>query len=216
LKEGGERGLINALSNSKRAIDCQIDEVLTIFGIEHDKLPNELEKFIKYFDFEDNLPFKLKVIQGLNLAPGYIMSKVRTLRNRLEHYYKIPDKESGKEAIDVAELFIRSIEGKLIFIEKAFDLVDIKSKYIDDYTIHFDRGLRLSFFNEKKEFCVSVMNEPEKPYSFQLNVEDLEYFDFLRLMFSIDDEHECEESVKCIFSLLGHPMPINKLKLTIK
>jgi len=210
LNEGSERGLINALSNAKRAIDCQIDEALIIFGIDYDNLPKELEEFIVYFKFEGDIPYKLKIIQALNLAPSYITSKTRLLRNKLEHYYKIPKKESVKEAIDIAELFIRSIEGKIKMIPDEFDITDKKNQ-IDTY--EYKSGTSIRFRIENKRFELRVKKNKKIIGQVEVSAKDQEYFGLLRLVNSIEDEYECEESMKCIISLIKHPMPIEKIKL---
>jgi len=47
-QENDERGLINCLSNVKRAIDCIIDEVLNIYGID---IENESKSLKNLFPF---------------------------------------------------------------------------------------------------------------------------------------------------------------------
>ena len=213
LNEGSQRGLINALSNAKRAIDCQIDEALIIFGIDHDNLPKELEEFITYFKFEGDIPYKLKIIQSLNLAPSYITAKTRLLRNKLEHYYQIPKKESVKEAIDIAELFIRSIEGKIKMIPDEFDVTDEKNQ-IDTY--EYESGISIRFKIKNKLFELRAKKDKKIIGQVNVSAKDSEYFGLLRLINSIEDEFECEESMKCIISLIKHPMPLEKLKLILE
>lgn len=69
LRTGMDSGLINALTNAKRAIDCQIDTILQTFGIDFDNLPSATETFISYInDGKNDLPQKLKLIKALQIA----------------------------------------------------------------------------------------------------------------------------------------------------
>ena len=65
LKSENIRGYVNALSNAKRAIDCRIDQLLLIFGINQKKM---------YF------PQKLEYLKDIGLIAPKIVEKVN--RNR--------------------------------------------------------------------------------------------------------------------------------------
>ena len=92
FKSNDKKGNINALTNAKRAIDCQIDAALTMFGIQYDKIPNSTNRIIELTGLMSlDLPHKLKLIQAVDFAPSGLISKTRTLRNKLEHYYQIPE-----------------------------------------------------------------------------------------------------------------------------
>ena len=181
------KGLINSLTNAKRAIDCQIDETFSVLGIDFQEIPNQAENIISLLKFSNDLPYKLKLIQALNLAPAYIVSKARTLRNKLEHFYKLPTKEEVQESIDIAELFIRSIEGKTRILEGEFYLTDSKNR-----TGHwdFDSGLSFSFDESNKKFNITTTKNKVRFDSFTVDYSKSEYYGLLRLMNSIDDEFE--------------------------
>ncbi|MEF2965891.1 hypothetical protein V3851_08625 [Paenibacillus sp. M1] len=61
----------------------------------------------------DGVPLKLQFLQSLNIAPHFIISKIRKLRNNLEHEYSLPTFDEVKEAIEVADLFINATENKV-------------------------------------------------------------------------------------------------------
>ncbi|MFT4801840.1 MAG: hypothetical protein ACI93N_001615 [Flavobacteriaceae bacterium] len=154
------QGLINSLTNAKRAIDCQIDETLSVLGVDFQDIPKQSEGIVSLMEFNQDLPYKLKLIQALNLAPAYIVAKARTLRNKLEHYYKLPSKEEVQKSIDIAELFIRSIEGKTRILEGEFFITDSKNR-----TDHWEyvSGLSFGFDEENKSFRI----QPTKKNSFR-------------------------------------------------
>ena len=111
------RGAINALTNAKRAIDCQVDFVMRAIGYnEHDKT---LKSIVKGFIARSNLGsdvkdilLKFKLLLSLNLVPIKLISKVRYLRNTIEHEYVFISIHEAEEAIELAELFIRTIQGR--------------------------------------------------------------------------------------------------------
>ena len=204
------QGLINSLTNAKRAIDCQIDETLSIFGIDFQNIPKQSEDIVSLMEFNKDLPYKLKLIQALNLAPSYIVAKARTLRNKLEHNYKLPSKEEVQESIDIAELFIRSIEGKTRILESEFFITDSKNR-INIW--EYDSGLSFGFDEKNKSFRIQPAKKKIHLDSFEVDYKNAEYYGLLRLMLSVDDEFECLKSLQLIIQLIEHEIPINKIKL---
>ena len=91
--------------------EIKIDETLICLGIDINKIPKSAESFVSLFNIEKDVAFKLKIIQSLNLAPAFLVSKIRNLRNRLEHYYELPDNKDVREALDIAELFLKTLTG---------------------------------------------------------------------------------------------------------
>ena len=113
LKDKDDRGLINALSNAKRCIDCLIES--TLIGL-HFNIGKELSTDI--IDFCNNIlsdedkeiqPNQLKLFTALGLAPSILISEVRLLRNKIEHDYELPKRNEVIKAIEVAELLINNV-----------------------------------------------------------------------------------------------------------
>ena len=95
-------GRVNALSNAKRAIDCQIDSLLFAFGL----LGRSRRQHW-------NFPAKMKTLRDLGVVTPEILRKVVHRRNVLEHEYHSPTKDEVEYALGTAELFIASTEGFL-------------------------------------------------------------------------------------------------------
>jgi len=87
--------LINALSNIKRAIDCQLDSLLYGFGL------LQISR-AKRWDF----PYKSKVLTKIGVISPRILRKINQKRNLLEHEYTKPEAGQVEDAFDVANLFI--------------------------------------------------------------------------------------------------------------
>jgi hypothetical protein len=94
-----EHNTINALSNSKRALDCQLDTLLIAFGFY--KLSQK-----EYWGF----PKKLGLINELGVIAPRVLHKINKQRNLLEHQFIKPHKESVEDFLDIAMLFIASTD----------------------------------------------------------------------------------------------------------
>lgn len=90
--QGDKHGLVNAMSNAKRSIECQADVTLdSLVGV----------KFKRR-----NLPHKLQLLQEMGVVAPGILKRVNNLRNLLEHEYELPEKAKVEDAVDIAELFV--------------------------------------------------------------------------------------------------------------
>lgn len=200
LKDGDERGYINSITNSKRAIDSQIDETIEKLISKSDNFNPIVNDFLNYFEFDSDIPIKLKIIHSLNLAPSLLISKSRTLRNKLEHIYKKPEVQEVKEALDVAELFIGSVTGKLGTIWTEFEIVDWKNN-------------ELIFEFSEKKFKIDYKKNGELITSHIIDSNNIEFYGLLRLMISSNDEIEIENTFKILLKQINHPIPIENIKL---
>jgi len=85
--------LVNSLSNTKRAIDSQLDSLLIGFGL------SEKSKRWRF-------PKKIEFLNSVGIISPRILNKINKKRNLLEHEYKNPSKEEVEDALDVALLFV--------------------------------------------------------------------------------------------------------------
>ena len=94
-----EHNIVNALSNAKRALDCQIDTILLSLGFY--KVSQE-----KYWGF----PKKLDLINELDILAPRVLRKINKQRNLLEHKFVKPTKEIVEDFLDISMLFIASTD----------------------------------------------------------------------------------------------------------
>ena len=75
-----KEGIVNAVSNLKRALDCEMDMFFESINIK------------RIFD-KKNLKFenKTKFLADIGLFPIRTINKLNFMRNKLEHEYKIPE-----------------------------------------------------------------------------------------------------------------------------
>ena len=95
LEGSGKRSIVNALSNSKRALECQIDSLMLAL-----ELTSKSRKM--------NVPSKLKLLNDIGVIAPNILRKVNRHRNEMEHEYTYPDKDAVMDFVDVVYLFVEA------------------------------------------------------------------------------------------------------------
>ena len=75
-----KEGIVNAVSNLKRALDCQMDMFFESINLK------------SIFD-KKNLKFEKKTqfLADIGLMQNRTINKLNSMRNKMEHEYKIPD-----------------------------------------------------------------------------------------------------------------------------
>jgi hypothetical protein len=101
--------LVNSLSNSKRAIDSQLDSLLIGFGL------SERSKKWRF-------PQKIDFLNNVGVISPRILTKINKKRNLLEHEYKNPSEEEVEDALDVATLFVAYTNKYLFRANTGFEL----------------------------------------------------------------------------------------------
>jgi len=206
-----DKGYINALTNAKRAIDCQIDGAFSQFGITYDKISNSAHNLISLIDSENSdLGFKLKLIKALDFAPSGLIAKSRNLRNKLEHYYQKPQKNEVAEAIELAELFILSVENRTRIIEENFFLTD-KKNYIKDW--EYNNFIQFQFDKEKKIFCLTFSINKKVIETLNFNENDSLFYSLIKMYNNINDNIDFTESLRIFLRMINHPIPNKNIRL---
>jgi hypothetical protein len=95
LSSTEDRDLVDTLSNTKRALDCQIELIIFEHG------------YAKKLKKENwNFPKKIKFLKGKHIIAPRILEKINKTRNLLEHEFRKPSVENVEDAFDVVTLFI--------------------------------------------------------------------------------------------------------------
>ncbi|GEM77205.1 hypothetical protein [Vibrio sagamiensis] len=198
FREGSIRGLINSLGNSKRAIDCQIDRIFQALGYDPKKYPKNLNEFGEFFRDDDsvNLPAKLKVIVSFGIAPCGLVSEIRTLRNKIEHDFIVPNSTEVRRAFETAELFVAASERKLIDSWE-FELTCLDSKF----GFYFHKMLD----DFKFQCWVRTPKPVEELQKINIPRDSLLHHCILRMTLSMDQELEFGRSLSYLAKLLDKP-----------
>lgn len=157
LKGGGRRNLINALSNAKRALDCQIESLLYGYCLK------------TYTDKKNmGIPNKIELLNKIGIIAPRILRKINKVRNTMEHDFYCPNIDEVQDFADVILLFISYTDKYLYEIKYDCELLDDKC---DFYCIpEFNRG--------EQEIIVDVRNSTQEKniIKFEAGNETIELF----------------------------------------
>lgn len=219
FRDRSERGLVNALSNAKRAIDCQTDTFLSAIGFSpkdiQKQLGNAVIAGLKQFVSNPGQPLKFQVLESLGIVTPAIVSRVRRIRNLLEHQYKMAAAAAVRDAIDVASLYLSACEGSMnTFLEnvhfQAGDTVEVMKGY-EDYDRSFSVGLDWRGTQLKVEYW--NRNKGERAEKI-LKPRDVTYLAWLRVLFAVRAEDLMEEAISAAASIAATRcnQPISRLQ----
>lgn len=213
LKADDKRGNINALTNAKRAIDCQTDRVFFSIGIDPNKFPAVIESFIaksKNLPKKD-LPIRLRFLQAINFAPAKIIADARQIRHDLEHFYKRPSTDEVTSAIELAELFIQATESKLRAMMD-FTITDTEKHSRNDG--HLWESLYIKFNSEKGMFSIEGWVGKVKQRKFFIKNTSEEFYYLLKIAasFGSEEQEEIQDEVRDWIENIGHQIPRQHIK----
>lgn len=218
-----QRGLVNALSNAKRAIDCEVDSFINSIGLHSDNLASELgPNGIASFSFSRQLtdgPLKFKFLQAIGVATPGIINKMRKMRNLLEHEYKIPKRKDVGDAIDIAELFVHGCAARTKNVTTNFSIGSGVTKargrrqVAKEFYIQFEEGspplFEIHFWDHKKIAKNGTGAEP----TIQVKPRDEGFMPLLKLMWHVDYNKDMSEMVKLFLIEIGFQLPVSKFQV---
>ncbi len=106
--------LINCVSNLKRAIDCQLDTFLHVYNLYKDFKHKNLK-----------LENKLEFLEKAGIFNSRSLSRLNTIRNKMEHTFEIPKINEIEVYYDLVSAFIAILQKTIIMIMNTeIDLVD--------------------------------------------------------------------------------------------
>lgn len=163
-----EHNIINALSNSKRALDCQLDILLLSFGY-----------YKKSQKDQWSFPKKIDLINELGLIAPRVLKKINKQRNLLEHQFVRPKRENVEDFLDITMLFIASTDRySLIFHPEVW----LRNKSFDrKYGIFSDyKNCKLKIDIYPYEKGALKTDTKDKLKSFELAPSEKEYNEVLK------------------------------------
>jgi hypothetical protein len=156
---------INALSNAKRALDCQADRLLKLFGYYKDSQD-------KFWGF----PKKIELIQKFQIIAPRVLNKINKTRNLMEHQYIKPKATQVEDFLDIVSLFIASTDHYASnFIEEV--------TYINEDNEEFKNLSEIEITIDSKNAIILVETnqfKPKKKIKFEIKKSDIEYIDTLK------------------------------------
>ena len=110
-----ERSRINCISHLKRAMDCQLDHFLHVCG---------LASLFK----KRNLKFDAKIdfLKACGISSTRTLSRLNTIRNRMEHSYEIPKVDDLEVYFDLVVTFVSVLERSILIVvdnEREYEII---------------------------------------------------------------------------------------------
>ena len=134
-----KEGIVNAISNLKRALDCQMD-----LFFESINLKSIVDK--KNLKFEKKTQF----LADIGLMQNRTMNKLNSMRNKMEHEYKIPD---------VFDLHT--------YYELVWSVVKIAELYLELFCSNGE--IELSLYAKNREYALVLeYNAAERAFQFEI------------------------------------------------
>ena len=146
FKENDEKGLVNALSNAKRAISNRMDEIIQLSCLQ----VSSKKKW--------NIPTKMDKLSAIGIfVPRLLQRKITSMRNLLEHeYIKPKDSQEVEDIIEIAELFLISTEK---YIE--FGLLGAIDSHGHKHIIFNPMSWRIEIYEENHEEIIDLLHVKE-------------------------------------------------------
>jgi hypothetical protein len=124
IRTGGKKGRIGGISNAKKAIDLLIQQTMKSLNLAAgDNKSKSYGKFISanLDTYLDGGNLHTKLMASLGIAPSVLISDIWSKRNDAEHEHIIPTDIEVKQAVEVAELLILSLDTR----EQAVNSIEI-------------------------------------------------------------------------------------------
>jgi len=204
FKEEGTRGLVNALGNAKRAMDCQVDVFIHSIFLNNNKYTTPVNNYIEKNSSDNNGNKNYRLIESLGVAPSGIIGRYRELRNKLEHFYETPDKKLVQESIELAELLISTIDNAM----KSNSYVILTHGVINSSapsglaSIHFSNGeLILEFYSKLR------VNIDDTISKFVITPENKLFMPLIKCCLLVGTEIGWDTAVKDMIALINPEIP---------
>lgn len=135
----GDDHLVNGIGHLKRAIDSQLDILLEVIGVGRLFQKRNL-KFDK----------KLEFLKEAGIISPRTFSRLNSIRNETEHSYKVPEPSQFELYLDLASVFIYSLEYITIVINQNQRMVfrpfkDKEGNTIEEWAFATNEYLAVSY-----------------------------------------------------------------------
>lgn len=215
IKQNNKRGAINALTNAKRAIDCQTDKIFHSIGLDPNNFPTVIEEFIlksKNCPVKRDLPIKYKFLQTLNFAPAEIIANARNLRHKLEHFYKKPSDIDVSNAIELAELFILATDSKL---KSMWDFTITDEQKHEESNEHLYNNIYIQYNSQKHLFTLTGYVGKKRLRVLTIKNDTVEYYYLLKIATSFDYEEDAQDAIIDLMEIIEHPIPSKNINIQV-
>lgn len=221
FNSGDKKGLINGLTNAKRAIDCQIDKFLSCIGYTPNlELPPNAKEYIKrriVLKSRTDFPQKLRLLYALDVAPIGLISKIRGLRNLLEHEYKLPSEHEVTEGLEIATLFIGTVNNILNSFVSEFFIGNPSNMYQENREDGSFANVISVRYEQGKTPFFEIQGIANKKYFEELEISktDHQYLELLRLSIALTTNGNVENALYDFLQTINCSIPEQKTRVNV-
>lgn len=207
------------MSNAKRAIDCQTDTFISAIGLSPKDLTKQLGKDVidnlRQFISNTEQPLKFRVLESLGIVTPAIVSRVRRIRDLLEHQYKKPSTSAVRAAIDVSSLYVSACEGALNTFLDAIYFESLDALDRDDGRLG-DRAFKIELGWRPQGLEVTYSNSTSRERAARcIRPTEAGYLAWLRVLFFIRAEDDIEKAITLTASMSGYPLEAKNIKIKL-
>jgi hypothetical protein len=164
-------------------------------------------------------PVKLRFLQALGVATPGIVTRMRRLRNLLEHEYKKPRKADVRDAIGVAELFVQACDGKMKSMMNSFAFGSGLTKargneqVAKEFYVHFETQPKLQIEVRFWDHDWIAINGTAKSPSVKIAPREEGFIPLMKLVWHADWDRDMTEPFKAFLTELGIPISITRFRI---
>jgi hypothetical protein len=166
LQSNFDHKYINALSNAKRALDCQADRLLKLFG--YYQLSQD-----KFWGF----PKKLDLIQKFEIIAPRVLNKINKSRNLMEHQYVKPKPDQVEDFLDIASLFIASTDH---YVSHFVRLVQYINEVNEEFNDLMEVDIELDNINSKLIVKTKILKSNQESVDFSIDKSDEDFVEIFK------------------------------------
>lgn len=207
-----KRGIVNAITNAKRSIDCQTDKFLAGIGYEPKAdLPQNVRDYIEQHSTSNecvDIRSRLKLLRALDVAPLNLISKIRRIRNLLEHQYKLPTETQVAEAIELATLFRGTVNDVIHNFADRFHIGNEENMFGDG-------GMGSLLVVDFVDGHFEVIASRQEIKKIQISKTEKQYLELLRLNIAVSIGGNIESALYDLLQTINCNIPQNKVKVKL-
>jgi hypothetical protein len=151
----------------------------------------------------------MAVLRDMGIIAPRIVDKVVKARNYLEHKYQAPVQEQVEDALDIATLFVTSLDRALHFFQGSYEIGTLRDDVEEHDYLIFDKALSISFNGDKPQFILrgyvldpSLKSNKGIGQAFVMP-KDKGYLDIIKLALRVEKANDLEAEASRLISLLA-------------
>lgn len=153
------RHLVNAISNTKKALHIRLEELSEGFGGRRKDL--------------SNYPSMISFLRKCGVIAPRVLDKINKIRNKVEHEFYIPELKDVEVYLDVTTLFIEST--RFWMVRQPYE-IEICGRVSDESNEFLLKQISFNWKNAEISFNYTKENDRSKSYSKQIKHDNECYF----------------------------------------